>query len=71
MPLVTIEWIEGRTPAQKAQVAQAITQALVDIAKVPPDQVWIVFHDVRRSDWAMAGKLLDKNSNQPPAASNQ
>jgi len=59
MPVVTIEWLEGRTPQQKARLADAITQACVDIAQVSKDQVWLVFRDVRRSDWAMAGKLLE------------
>ncbi len=58
MPVVTVEWIEGRTAQQKAQLAAAITSAFVDVAKVSQDQVWIVFQDVKRSDWAMGGKLL-------------
>ena len=32
--------------------------AFVEIVKVKPDQVWIVFRDVKRSDWSMGGKLL-------------
>lgn len=59
MPVVTIEWLEGRTPQQKARLADAVTQAFADIAQVSKDQVWLVFRDVRRSDWAMAGKLLE------------
>ena len=58
MPVVTVEWLEGRTGQQKAQLADAMTKALTDIANVSKDQVWIVFRDVKRSDWAMAGKLL-------------
>ncbi len=58
MPVVTVEWLEGRTPQQKAQLAQAMTQAFVEIAKVSKDQVWIVFRDVKRSDWAMGGVPL-------------
>lgn len=58
MPVVTVEWLEGRTPQQKAQLTEALTHAFVDIAKVKPEQVWIVFRDVKRSDWAMSGKLL-------------
>ena len=61
MPVITVEWLEGRTPQQKAQLADAMTQAFVEIAKVQKEQVWIVFRDVKRSDWAMAGKLLDQN----------
>ena len=58
MPVITVKWLEGRTPQQKAQIAEALTKAFVEIAKTPPEQVWIVFKDVKRSDWAMAGKLL-------------
>ncbi len=58
MPFITVDWIEGRTPQQKAQLVEAMTQAVVEIAKVPTAQVWVVFRDVKRSDWAMAGKLL-------------
>ena len=60
MPVLTVEWVEGRTPQQKAHLAEALTKAFVDIAKVQKEQVWIVFRDVKRSDWAMAGKLLRK-----------
>ena len=58
MPMITVEWLEGRTLQQKAQLAEAMTRAFVEIAKVSTDQVWIVFRDVKRADWAMAGKLL-------------
>ncbi len=60
MPMITVDWLEGRAPQQKAQLAEAITAAFVDVAKVPRDQVWIVFRDVKRSDWAMAGRLLSE-----------
>ena len=60
MPVVTVEWLEGRTPQQKAQLADAVTKAFVDIASVSKDQVWIVFRDVKRADWAMAGRLLEE-----------
>ncbi len=58
MPVVTVEWLEGRTAQQKAQLADALTRAFVDIARVQQEQVWVVFRDVKRSDWAISGKLL-------------
>ena len=58
MPMVTVEWLEGRTREQKQALAEAITRAFVDITQVSTDQVWVVFRDVRRSDWAMRGQLL-------------
>lgn len=60
MPVVTVEWLEGRTPQQKAQLAERLTQAFVEVAKVSEDQVWIVFRDVKRSDWAMGGQLVQE-----------
>ena len=60
MPVITVEWLEGRTAQQKAQLADALTKACVEIAKVQKEQVWIVFRDVKRSDWAMAGCLLEE-----------
>ena len=60
MPVITVEWLEGRTPQQKRELADALTNAFVDIAKVKKEQVWIVFRDVKRSDWAMAGALLEQ-----------
>ena len=58
MPMITVEWLEGRAAGQTAQLTEALTKAFVEIAKVSPEQVWIVFKDVKRSDWAMSGKLL-------------
>jgi 4-oxalocrotonate tautomerase len=60
MPMISVKWLEGRTTEQKAQLAKAITQAMVDIANVSLEHVWISFHDVKRSDWAMKGKLLSE-----------
>ena len=62
MPVITVEWLEGRTPQQKRELADALTNAFVDIAQVKKEQVWIVFRDVKRSDWAMAGTLLGGNT---------
>jgi phenylpyruvate tautomerase PptA (4-oxalocrotonate tautomerase family) len=57
--MIHVEWLEGRSPQQKQALAEALTKACVEIAKVTPEQVWIVFDDVRRADWAMNGRLLE------------
>lgn len=57
MPIVRIEMWPGRTHAQKAELAKAITEAMVDIAKTTPDQTIIVFEDVPRENWAQGGVL--------------
>ena len=58
MPMVTIEWLEGRPQQHKQALSEALTKAFVEIAGVAKEQVWIVFRDVKRSDWAMGGKPL-------------
>ncbi|MBI4354303.1 MAG: tautomerase family protein [Candidatus Omnitrophica bacterium] len=59
MPVVTVEWLEGRNPQQKARLSQAMTQAFAECVGVAKEQVWIIFKDVKRSDWAMAGQLVE------------
>ena len=57
MPNITVQWYAGRTPDQKRQITQAITEAMVRIGKTTADQVHIVFQDVEKSDWGYNGKL--------------
>jgi len=61
LPYVHIHWFEGRDAEQKAELARRITEAMEEVAAVPPDQVWIRFDDARRADWAMAGEIQAKN----------
>jgi 4-oxalocrotonate tautomerase len=60
MPIVRVEMLKGRSKEQKARLAEAITKAMVDIAKAKPEATSIVFCDVERSDWAEAGKLMSE-----------
>ena len=60
MPFIKVQWVAGRTREQKAQLAEKITEAFIEIAKVSRDHVWIAFEDVERSCWSMEGKLLDE-----------
>jgi 4-oxalocrotonate tautomerase len=57
MPVVTIEWYEGRSPEQKREIAEKLTDLLVEVGKTERDQVWIRFVDSPKSDWAMGGEL--------------
>jgi 4-oxalocrotonate tautomerase len=57
MPIVTIEWYEGRTPEQKAELARRLTDLLVEVGKTEPEHVWIRFKDSAKGDWAMGGEL--------------
>jgi len=58
VPIVKIEMLEGRTKQQKAELVQAVTQALVQIAKTKPESVTVVFSEYPKENWAQGGKLL-------------
>ena len=57
MPLVRVEMWEGRTHAQKAELARVITEAVVTIAHTTPEATIIIFEDIAKSNWATGGTL--------------
>jgi 4-oxalocrotonate tautomerase len=57
MPVVTIEWYEGRTPEQKKELAEKLTDLMVDVGKTQREHVWIRFVDSPKSEWAMGGEV--------------
>ncbi|MBI3979787.1 MAG: tautomerase family protein [Chloroflexi bacterium] len=57
MPTVRVEWYEGRTHEQKAELAKAITEVVARIGKTTPEATQVIFYDVPKSAWATAGKL--------------
>jgi 4-oxalocrotonate tautomerase len=61
MPIVRIEMWTGRTPAQKAELAKAITEAIVRIAKTTPEATVVVFQDVAKENWATGGVLASQS----------
>lgn len=56
MPYVTIEWYEGRSDEQKREIAERLTDLLVEVGKTERDHVWIRFVDSKKSDWSMGGE---------------
>ena len=57
MPIVTIELIEGRAVDQKREMAKKIADVIKQVAKVKEESVEIIFHDVKKENFAKAGKL--------------
>jgi 4-oxalocrotonate tautomerase len=57
MPVVTIEWYEGRSPEQKREIAERLTDLLVEVGKTKREDVWIRFVDSPKSEWAMGGQV--------------
>jgi 4-oxalocrotonate tautomerase len=58
LPIVKIDWIEGRTVEQKQVISEKFTQAMVETVGCLPEAVTIIFTDHPRHDFAKGGKLL-------------
>lgn len=57
MPTIRVEMLEGRTPEQKKNLVQALTQAVVATLGSKPESVDVLLFDIKRSDWATGGEL--------------
>lgn len=61
MPVVRVSWFEGKDHAQKEKVAAEITESIVRHTATDPSYIYVIFEDVKASDWAGAGKLFGKS----------
>ncbi len=55
--MIHVEMFAGRTGDQKREFAKAVTDAFVHTCGGTPQSVQIVFTDVAKADWAVAGAL--------------
>jgi 4-oxalocrotonate tautomerase len=65
MPTIRIELFEGRTNEQKAALAKEITAACVRVLGGSPGGVDILFHDMKKHDWATGGVLWSDAAASP------
>lgn len=57
MPTVIIYWSPGRDPEQKQQVAEGITQTLVECGGAKREDVLIIFQNIEPGDAARGGQI--------------
>jgi 4-oxalocrotonate tautomerase len=60
MPLVTIDVIKDVfTPAQKEELIEKVTDAMIAVEGEPMRQVtWVRIQEVEQGDWAIGGQML-------------
>jgi 4-oxalocrotonate tautomerase len=58
MPVVRVSWFEGKSAAEKQKVAQEITESIARNTKTDASYIYVIFEDVKPSDWAGSGKLF-------------
>ena len=42
---------------QKREMAKKITEAIVEVTKIPQDAVEVIFHDMKKENYSKAGLL--------------
>jgi 4-oxalocrotonate tautomerase len=65
MPVVRISWFEGKNYEHKAKVAAEVTESIARNTGTDPKYVYVLFEDVKPSDWAGAGKLFGDPPKRP------
>ena len=58
MPLITVSMYPGRTQEQKDEFAKAITKSAVEILKTKENHIIVLFEDIPKENWFLAGKQL-------------
>ena len=58
MPIVTIAMYSGRDQTEKDRLAEAITEDVVKILKVPKKEIIIVFQEASHGNWYASGVRL-------------
>ena len=56
MPTFNVQMFEGRTVDQKRAFVEAVTRATCETLGVGPESVDIVITDIKRENWATAGR---------------
>ena len=58
MPMINVQMFEGRTTEQRRKLAKELTDATCRALDCTPDAVQIILTDVKKENWAEAGKLF-------------
>ncbi|MES2117079.1 MAG: 4-oxalocrotonate tautomerase [Pseudomonadota bacterium] len=57
MPTINVQVFEGRTLEQKRAFVKAVTEATVATLGATPESVDIIIHELKKENWATAGRL--------------
>ncbi len=58
MPILQVELLKGRTTEQKRDMAEKVTQALVETVNCKREDVKIIIREMEREDYATGGVLM-------------
>jgi 4-oxalocrotonate tautomerase len=58
MPLVQVQWWEGQTKEQKAEIAKSFAEDLIRVIGCRQESITIIFNDIKKENWAKGGTLV-------------
>lgn len=58
MPIIRVAMFAGRTREQKRQLARELTDSFIRVGGGKPESVIVLFEDVAKEDWCVAGELM-------------
>jgi len=67
MPVVTVNWLAGRTVAQKQELVSEITQLVHRVGGPPIERITVVLNDVPAENWGRGGTLVSALQSAPPS----
>jgi 4-oxalocrotonate tautomerase len=59
LPVVTVQWWEGRTEEQKEKLIKGMAKAFKEIG-VNPEWLEIIIYDVPKTNWGSKGQQASK-----------
>lgn len=66
MPVVTVNWLEGRTLTQKRQLVSEITEVVHRVGGSPIERITVIVQDVPLENWGRGGHLVSSLQSTPP-----
>ncbi len=66
MPVVTVNWLEGRSLEQKKELVSEITRVVHQVGGSPVERINVVIHDVPSENWGRGGQLVSTLQSAPP-----
>ncbi|WP_293373313.1 2-hydroxymuconate tautomerase [Nevskia sp.] len=70
MPIIQFNLLEGRTVEQKRALARRVTETVVEVLGVKPENVRILIHEMGGEDFSVGGVTASQNGKMPAASLN-
>ncbi|HEX5499960.1 MAG TPA: cyclase family protein, partial [Thermomicrobiales bacterium] len=68
MPVVMVNWLEGRSFEQRQELVAAITDAMHRVGGSPREQITVVVNEVPPANWGRGGELVGARPSAVPAS---